>query len=354
MDAWFSRHGRTCQKLALLLMATLILFGCGKPPHYEKSILVMDTVVTLSAEGEAAKAAIEESIDWLQAFDALAAPQKEESDIARLRDMAGRGYVKLHPDIYHILEISQEYSRLTDGAWDITTGPLTELWGMGTEHPRVPSREEVDRARKLVGWQHLRLRPEDGSAMLELPGMSVSLGGIAKGFAADKVRCIYARHGIKNGLINMGASSMCALGQKDGHPWNIGLRHPRKEGDGVHLAVIPLEDAFLSTSGDYERMLEADGKRYHHILDPATGCPAERGVMSVTVVVSGEIPDAGALSDLLTTAVFVMGAEKGKAFLDSLPEGIRGGIVDTSYGIHTSHGFAQCMKRLREEFHFAP
>ena len=338
--------------LFTFFLAVLIL-GCGSAAHYERSLLVMDTVVSLSAFGDGGKEAVEESEAWLREFDALASPHGEGSEAARLAEMAGKGYVKLHPEVYRMLELSQEYSRRTEGAWDVTAGALAELWGIGTDHERIPSPEEIEKAKGLVGWRHLLLRPEDGSAMLEMPGMSLSLGGIAKGFAVDRVRQIYEKHGVRSGLINMGSSSMYAVGQKDDHSWRIGLRHPRKEGDGVYLAVIPLKDQALSTSGDYERFMERAGKRYPHIMDPATGCPADSGVMSVTIVVDGSHPEAGALSDLLTTAVFVLGPEKGRALLDSLPEEIRGCILCGDYGVRTSHGLSEKMELLGEEFHLA-
>lgn len=336
---------------AFLLFFLLLLLspGCGREPLHEKTLLAMDTVVTLSAAGENGRAALEESAEWLRKFDAVAAPDGEQSDAARLEEMAGKGYVRLHPAVYRMLEVSQEYSRRTEGAWDVTSAPLTELWGIGTDHERLPSEEEIREAKKRVGWRHLLLRPGDTSAMLELPGMKISLGGIAKGYALDEVRRIYEKHGVREGLINMGASSMYALGEKEGHPWNIGIRHPRG-GEGDYFTVIPLSDEALSTSGDYERVMERDGKRYHHIMDPSTGSPADSGVMSVTVVISGEVPEAGMLSDLLTTAVFVMGPEKGKALLDSLPETVQGSIVDTSFHVHAVHGFWERMRKMGEEF----
>lgn len=337
-----------------LLFFLFFSWGCGKEKRYERSVMVMDTVVVLSAEGENARRAVDESIEWLKSFDAVANPAGEDSDVVRLGDMAGRGYVRLHPDVYRMLEFSQAYSRLTEGAWDVTTEPLTKLWGIGTANARLPSEEEIREARKLVGWQHLHLRPEDMSAMLEFPGMSVSFGGIAKGYALDEVRRIYEKHGVESGLINMGSSSMYAVGKRDGRMWNIGIRHPRKAEDGTYLAVIPLSDEALSTSGDYERVLEIAGKRYHHIMDPGTGYPADSGVMSVTVVIGGDVPNAGMLSDLLTTAVFVMGPEKGKAFLASLPDLVQGAIVDQNFCVHTSHCFRERMKQWNGEFHFAP
>lgn len=335
------------KKILFLLVFSLLFAGCGES-HYEKTVLLMDTVVTLSADGKEAREAVEESVEQLKRLDALASPKG--SDTTRLRDMAGEGYVKISPEIYHMLEVSQEYSRLTDGAWDVTIGPLVELWGIGTESARVPSPEEIRTARELVGWQYLHLRPEDKSAMLERKGMSISLGGLAKGYALDMVRSIYKKHGIDSGLINMGASSMYAIGKKEDRPWNIGIRHPRQKENGEYLAVIPLENEALSTSGDYERYSEIEGKKYHHILNPATGAPSEQDAISVTVVINGEFPDAGMVSDLLTTALFIMGAEKGEKFMDSLPREVQGAIVDRSCQIHSFHDFSTRLTRLHPDF----
>ena len=141
----------------------------------------------------------------------------------------------------------------------------------------MPAAEELAVAKAKVGWQRLELDPETKSARLREPGMCLDLGGIAKGFAVDEIRKIYARHGIKDGLINLGASSLYAVGKNPkGERWRVGIRHPRSADPDVRLAVIPLTDQALSTSGDYERFFEQDGVRYHHILDPRTGAPARK------------------------------------------------------------------------------
>ena len=335
------------RKLALLVLVLLAMCaGCGRTATVQKSEIVMDTVAQLTAEGAEAPQAVEESFARLKELEQILSPYEEGSDAARLRDSAGSGqWVRVSPEMYHLLEVSQQYSALTEGAWDITAAPLVKLWGIGTEGARVPSAEEIAQAKAKVDWKKLELNGSDSARLLE-KGMELDLGGIAKGLALDEVRKIYARHGIENGLINLGTSSIYAVGvNKERKPWRIGLRHPRKEG-GELMATAGISGEALSTSGDYERFFEAEGARYHHILDPRTGYPAwcgrevaaERRPVSVLVVIEGNVPDCGLKSDLLTTALFVLGAEKGGELLDSLQqEGTRGLLVTEDGILHGTY-----------------
>lgn len=313
-----------------ILLLAILLTGCGQEKTARKTGLVMDTVATLTATGKESEQAVTEGMQRLKEIETMTAATGSESDLQKLADAAGTGaWVPLHSEVFHILEVSQEYSRKSGGAWDITTGPLVRLWGIGTDKARVPSPTEIAAAKAKTGWQKLALQPETQSARLEEAGMSIDLGGIAKGFALDEVRKIYEKHGIQNGLINLGASSLYAMGKNDaGTEWRIGIRDPRSEDKEAILAVARISDQALSTSGDYERYFEQDGVRYHHILDPRTGSPAKNGIRSDTIVVDGSLPDAGMLSDLLTTTVFVLGEEKGKDFLESLPSTIQGMLCD--------------------------
>ena len=334
----------------LLVLSLFFLSGCGfdrQPQFVQKSELVMDTVAQLTAEGAEAPQAVEESLARLKELEKILSNYEESSDAARLRDSAGSGqWVQVSPEMYHLLEVSQHYSALTEGAWDITAAPLVKLWGIGTEEARVPSAEAIAQAKARVDWKKLELNGSDSARLLE-KGMELDLGGIAKGYALDEVRKIYAKHGIENGLINLGSSSIYAVGEnKERKPWRIGFRHPRKEDGGALMATVGISGEALSTSGDYERFFEAEGVRYHHILDPRTGYPAwcgrevaaERRPVSVLVVVEGKEADCGLKSDLLTTALFVLGVDKGGELLDLLQqEGIRGLLVTEDGALHGTY-----------------
>ncbi len=329
----------------------------------QQSDILMDTVVQLSATGQEAQAAVDESLARLHELEATLSPYVPGSDAERLAQAAGTGeWVPVSSEMYRLLSLSQRISALSGGAWDVTIGPLTRLWGIGMEKARVPSEEEVAAARGLVDWRQLELDEDKQSARLLQPGMRLDLGGIAKGLAVDEVRRIYAAHEIESGLINFGSSSLYAVGKSErGQRWHIGIRHPRSQDEGQPLAVLGLSGEALSTSGDYEHFFEQEGVRYHHILDARTGKPAglgqppEQQPMSVTVVVAGTNPDAGLLADVLTTTAFVLGPREGRDFLLRLAgekgfEGIAGEVTGQDGVLWATPGMKERLRRLAEGF----
>ena len=305
--------------ILLLVAATLLATACGTKEPYVKTAVVMDTVVTLEAEDGEQEQAVDEGMAYLKKLDALAS-QNEGSDLEALRLAAGNGqWVEISPEVFEMLKDAKTWSEKTNGAFDVTLGPVIWLWAIGTDYQKVPAPDELAEARSHVGWQKMELDEKATSARLTEAGMRVHLGAIAKGYAIDGLRKIFEKHGVKNGLISLGGSSICALGKNPkGASWRIGIRHPRSDDPKEYLAVAPLSGASLSSSGDYERYFVQDGKRYHHIFDPATGYPAESGLVGATVLARGE--HAGELTDILTTTLFVMGEEKGKAFLKTCGE----------------------------------
>jgi thiamine biosynthesis lipoprotein len=313
----------------------------------------MDTAVTLSAYGENSKEAVEESIKRLDEINEMASTNISTSDIYKINNASGKSYVKVHPEILQMIETSMTYSKLSDGAWDITLGPIINLWGIGTDNERLPSNEEIKDKLPLVGYDKISINENDNSIMLQKEGMAIDLGGIAKGFAADEVLKIYKKYNIENGLINLGSSSIYALGKnKDNKQWSVGIKHPRSEDPSVYMGIIKLSNESLSTSGDYERCFIKNNKRYHHIIDPKTGYPVDNGVMSDTIVIDVDTPDNGMLSDLLTTTIFTLGPEKGLKLIDSLPN-VSCEITTSDYKVYTSEGFKDRIIDLNKEFKFA-
>ena len=342
-----------------VLLCLLIAFATGTWGRgaYEHSEVVMDTVVTLSADGNSGEKAVKESFIRMKEIEAASSAALSDSDAARVSAAAGNHeWISISHDLYYILRFSNEWSKRTDGAWDVTMGPVTKLWGIGTDDERIPTAAEIAKVRERTGWRYLEIKEEDGQffARLMKPGMMLDLGGIAKGYALDEVRKIYERYGIKNGLINLGASTLYAYGHNaKGKPWRVGLKDPRAGGDaadGKLLGVISLSGGALSTSGDYERFFERDGVRYHHIMDPKTGSPARSGAMAVTIYVSDSVEDSGMLSDILTTAAFVMGPEKGLSLMESI-DGVTGCIVSTDHTVYAVPGFDGRIEKLSDGYH---
>lgn len=344
--------------LCILVVCTLIplsFSSCNYKSNksYEKSKIIMDTVVDLSAYGANSQKAVDESFKRLVEIDDMASTTKSDSDISKINNASGTGYVKVHPEIMKMIETSIKYSKLSGGAFDITMGPIIKLWGIGTDKERVPSDSEIKAKLQLVGYDNIIINKKDNSVMLKNKGMALDLGGMGKGFATDEVLKIYKKYNIERGLINLGSSSIYAIGKnQDSNPWAIGIQNPRSEKSDSYLGVIKISNQGLSTSGDYEQFFIKDGKRYHHIMDSKTGAPAENGAMSDTIVIQGNVKDNSMLADVLTTAVFVLGPEKGIKLVEKLPN-VSCEITGLDYKVYTSKGFKKNIEDLNKNFKFS-
>jgi thiamine biosynthesis lipoprotein len=218
----------------------------------------------------------------------------------------------------------------TSGAFDPTVGALSRLWQFsGTAEARLPSESEIREALTKVGWNKVIIDAQAGTIVLPDTGMALDLGGIAKGYALNRVAEILRNAGAASALVNIGGDIL-ALGEKQpGKPWLVGVEDPRNP-RGI-TAVAPLKNRVIVTSGDYQRFFTKDGKRYHHIIDPKTGYPADR-LQSVTIV--GPI---GATLQPAGTATFVLGVEKGTRFIESM-EDAKGFLIDAEGKTHLTEG----------------
>jgi thiamine biosynthesis lipoprotein len=282
----------------------------------------------------------------------MASPSLETSDVSRINSAAGKNFVSVQPEIIKMLKTSIYYSKLSGGAWDVSLGPIINLWGIGTDKQRVPTDAEIKEKLALVGYEKISIDEANNTVMLQKSGMSIDLGGIAKGFAADEILKIFMKYNITSGLIDLGSSSIYALGQHDNKPWSIGIKHPRSDASGIYLGIIKISDQALSTSGDYERFFIQDNKRYHHIINPATGYPADTGVMSDTIIVNSDVSDSNMLADLLTTTVFVLGPQKGLQFINNI-SGIACEVTTTDKTIYSSESFKDKLQNLNSDFKLA-
>jgi thiamine biosynthesis lipoprotein len=250
-----------------------------------------------------------------------------ESELTRLNERAGQGPIEVSPELCELVARAVEISRLTEGAFDPTWYPLGRLWDFKADPPVLPDPDAVERARAYVDAQRIRVDLEQHT--VELPaGFSIELGGIAKGWGVDRGMRTLMDHGVRHGVVDAGGD-LKALGAKFDAPWQIAIKHPRRREEV--LAVIPVSNRCVVTSGDYERFFEVDGRRYHHILDPRTGLPST-GCMSATVVG----PDA-AFCDALATAMCVLGPERGMPIVEGL-ERVEALLVDMDGEVHVSSG----------------
>ena len=313
---------------------SMLLSGCGGNGAVtaEETKLVMGTVarLTVRADEITSQAALSDGL-------AVLAQTERDADgaaIAELEAAAGTGaWTEVSPALYETLTLAQEISRRSNGAFDVTAGALTELWERARTEKLPPSAEKVAAARSHVGYEALELRAmEEGGqtrceARLMKAGMKIDRGALIKGLALDGIHSTWQNADIKNALADLGTSSILGMGVNEaGEPWQIGIRNPRGERAGDALAVLPLSNEVLSASGDDERFFLYEGRRYHHLIDPRTGYPAETGLASVVVTLplrGDDLPawrgHMGLLSDMLSTAIFVLGAEEGRKLLADFP-----------------------------------
>jgi thiamine biosynthesis lipoprotein len=245
---------------------------------------------------------IETAFEEIERVEAALSSYRPTSEISRINATAARGLVVTDPEVFGLIEQALDYSRRTDGAFDITVGALVRAWGFFRDEGHYPSLDQLAEARANVGWQHVALDGAKRSVRFLTPGIELDLGGIGKGFALDRAARILRRHGVTAALLGAGQSSYYAIGAPpDEEGWPITIPDP--DDPARALSTVPLRDRSLSTSGNDQKFFELDGKRYSHIIDPRTGEPAS-GMIRVTVTAL-----TAADSDALATALFVLEPE---------------------------------------------
>jgi thiamine biosynthesis lipoprotein len=239
---------------------------------------------------------------------------REHSEVSRLNRRAAHEPVEVEERLFDLLALASQITSDTDGAFDITTGPLTKAWGFYRRQGRVPTDNERAEAGAAVGMQHVELTAEGHAVRFRQPGVEINLGSIGKGYALDRVAALLrADWNLPSALLHGGHSSVYAIGTEPGEPrgWAVGIRHPWQP--GRRLAVVRLQDRALATSAATFQYLEHAGRKLGHIIDPRTGWPAE-GIASATAVA----PTAAA-ADALATAFFVLGVKRTRAYCAAHP-----------------------------------
>lgn len=285
------------KKIAGLLALLLVLTGCAPAKKYQKDFFAMDTFFELTAYGKNAPEALEAAESLSLELDAELDATDPESALYALNE-AGGGAAS--DGCAALLESALPLCESTGGAFDITLLRLSQAWGFSGGETRVPKPSGIAALLQNTGWEKVIY---EGGAVAIPDGAGLDFGAIAKGYAGQKIAELLASRGVESAMLSLGGNVQ-VLGRKpDGTLWNVGIADPA---DKEHiLGSVAAEDAAVVTSGAYQRYFEEGGVRYHHILDPETGYPAQSGLTSVTIVAEN-----GALADALSTALFVMGEEK--------------------------------------------
>lgn len=283
------------------MAAALLLTGCADNTPHQTSFFSMDTYMEITAYGSKGEAAIASCKDEIYLLEALLSATDNSSDIGRIN---ASGITDVSPDTAEIIRYAKLIGEETGGALDITVYPVLKAWGFTTGEYRVPDSETLNALLQRVDFTQIQTEDNRLPAVSVPSGVQLDLGALAKGYASDKAAEILRENGVTSALINLGGSIMTVGSNPNGSPWKIGIRNPFSLDENI--GVIEVSDKAVVTSGGYERYFTGDnGETYHHIIDPATGCPAESGLVSATV-----IGDSGMMCDALSTALFVMGAER--------------------------------------------
>jgi FAD:protein FMN transferase len=304
-------------------------------------------IVAYHQDRASVEQAVTRAVAEIDRLDAMLTTWTASSEVSRINAAAGTGEViAVSPETYEVLDRSLWIARETGGAFDITVGAFKGLWKFDEDNDgSLPRRADVLARLPLVDYRGLVLDPGRNTARLAHQGQSITLGGIAKGLIVDRAVAKLRDSGLSDFLVQAGGD-MYAAGRHGERAWRVGIQDPRAGGGAARstdssFALLALENSAFNTSGDYERFIIRDGKRYHHILDPHTGYPVS-GTRSVTVLAPTSF-----LADTLDTAIFVLGAEKGLKLIAETP-GTEAVIVDAANRVHVSPGLKDRIEILRQ------
>ncbi|WZL72268.1 FAD:protein FMN transferase [Clostridiaceae bacterium 35-E11] len=329
--------------ISFILILCLSLFsGCAstKPTEPQsKTNFFLGTVVTITIYDHASEEIFNQVFERIRDIENKMSMNIAQSEVMQINDQAGHHFVSVSKDTFDVIQKGIYYSELSQGKFDISIGPIVKLWNIGSEDARIPSSEEIAAKLKLVNYKDILLNETEQKVMLKDQDMMIDLGGIAKGFVADEVRTILQNNGVEHAIINLGGN-IFALGNKpNGQPWAVGIQNPF-EPTGTPLGAVKVANQSVVTSGIYERLLEKDGKKYHHILSTETGYPIENNLVGVSI-----ITDQSTDGDGLSTTIFSLGLTEGMQLVEKL-DGVDALFITKDSEIYPTSG-------IKNNFHLS-
>lgn len=321
----------------IFVLCCQLLSGCGKSnPNTKivKSGFYFDTVITITLYGSSHEEQLEHCFDLAAKYESYFSKTIPDSDISKINAAAGNP-VTVHDETIELLQKGIYYGELSNGTFDITIGNLSDLWNIPTkalleetDASMIPDKAEIATALATVDYRNILIDGNDVS--LKNPDTSIDLGGIAKGYIADKMKEYLIAEGVSSGYINLGGNVLCIGNKPDGSPYNIGIQKPFDTANTS--ATVKISDKTVVSSGIYERYFEVDGTIYHHLLDTATGYPLNNELLSVSIITPYSVD-----GDALSTICFALGIEKGLELIESLPD-TEAIFIDADYQLHKSSG----------------
>lgn len=343
-------------KVFLLVVSLLfIISGCGEKKEKETTQLVnepysrteflMGTVINVKIYDEGKEEVLTDVFDRIEELSEKITVNDGQSEVEKINEQAGIQPLEVSDDVYFLLKAAYGYSKESDGSFDMTIGPLTDLWHIGFDDAKKPTQSEIDTSLALVDYSKVELDDEKHTVFLKDKDMRLDLGAIAKGYITDEAVGTLKANGVSTAIVDLGGN-IFVLGNspraKDAE-WNVGIQDPF-ETRGEILGSIPISNKTIVTSGIYERFIEVDGKKYHHLLDPETGFPFENELAGVSIITEQSIDGDG-----LSTVVFSKGLKDGLEFINQ-SEDIEAIFVTKDKSVYLSKGMKGHFRLNNDEF----
>ncbi len=315
---------------ALVLM--LALGGCSQGDQpVSKANFLLDTYVEITLYDDSDVSVIDLAFREITRLEDMLSVNREGSELDQLAKAAGKEWVTISPETQEVLLLAKEYALLSGGLFDVTAGPLIDLWDINNGG-HYPTQAELDAVLPLISSDDLLI--EDGKAYLAREGMEANLGAIAKGYIADKVKELLVAQGVESAIIDLGRNVLLIGDKPDGSAFKVGVQDPNQD-QGVLLGLATTADTSVVTSGINERYFTYEGVDYHHILDPFTGFPADNDLASVTI-----LSTSSAQGDALSTTCLLLGTDKGMELIESL-DGVEAFFITKDGTTTMSSGFEE-------------
>lgn len=330
----------------LLIFCIFLIAGCSKKTPNEpisKSELLMGTVVTVTIYDSSDESILDKVFLKVKELESNLSVNENGTIVDKINENAGISPVKVDEETFAVIEKGLEYSNISNGLFDITIGPLVKLWSIGLPEAKLPSESEISSVLPLINRNKLILDKENLTVFLEDKNMQIDLGGIAKGFTADVISELLSENNVNSAIIDLGGNIFAKGLKVDGSKWKIGIQNPTSD-RGATVGTVYIENQSVVTSGTYERYLEEDGIKYHHILNPSTGYPYENNIAGITI-----ISDHSVDGDGLSTSVFAMGIEDGLKFVNNY-EGVDAIFVTNDNKLYLSDGIKDTFNLTNDDF----
>ncbi len=316
-----------------ILSACLLPTGCGKTGPIQQTGFYFDTVISITLYDATRTDELNHCFELAKQYENYFSASLPGSDISKINAAAGKP-VKVHKETIELIKKGLSYAVQSNGKFDITVGNLTKLWDFQSENPKVPDKKALADAAAAVGYRKVSIHGNE--VTLADTGAALDLGGIAKGYIADKIKEYLLSQGVGNGLVNLGGNVL-AIGEKpDKSAYTIAIQKPF-DAAGTAVATVKVKNQSVVTSGIYERYFKQDGRLYHHILDTENGWPYDNGLASVSIICENSVDGDG-----LSTTCFALGLEKGMALVEAL-ENTEAVFLTADGGLHTSSGMGNAV-----------